>query len=118
MTDEKAFQTEKIIQNWHILFRQDMRCFARSDNGIDYNGEYMRRKMSIPPEAVVFRGAEPVGVSLGEHLFIFDDPETHTFTVMEPEKYVSGWGDVTETFHYTLTPGPAPEGSFPACLQS
>ena len=109
--------TEEIVKNWHILFRQDLYCCAGSDSGIDFRGEYMRNAMSIPPETIVFEGDEPVGVSFADHLFVFGDPETHTLTVEKAKRYVGGWGDVTETDYYTLTPGAPPDGSFHLCLQ-
>ena len=117
MTDEMARRAEEIAGSWHFLYRMDMRCVARSDNGIDYDGEYRRRTMRIAPEMVVFENGEPTGISFADHLFLFSDPETQTLTASRAEGYVGGWGDVTEKHYYQLMPGPAPEDSHPAVPQ-
>ena len=118
MAENHTQNVEDIIQNWHIFYQLDLYCNAQSDGGIDYNGEYMTKTMSILPEMVALDKETPIAVSFGEHLFYFDDLKTHTLTIKTPREYVGGWGYVTKTHHYTLTPGSAPANSFPATWQT
>ena len=106
MKEEYKSPADEIAQNWHILYIRNRRCVARSDGGIDCNNDFQRR-IPILPEMVVFEGEKPVGVSYFDHLFLFADPSTHRLIIEEPEEFVGGWGDVTETHYYTLTPSPA-----------
>ena len=106
MKEENKSRADEIAQNWHILYIQNRRCVACSDGGIDCDDDFERR-IPILPDMVVFEGEEPVGISYSGHLFLLADPSTHKLTIEDPEKFVGGWGDVTETHYYTLTPGPA-----------
>ena|GEM_PF-6589030 len=117
MTEPNRCRAEETAQKWHFHYVKKLRCVAQSDGGIDCDENY-EREMFIPPEMITFEGEKPTGVSFAGHLFLFDDPATHTLTVKDPEESVGGWGDTTITHYYTLTPGPAPEGSFPAVVQS
>ena len=96
-----------LSQQWHICDKYSWECVARYDNGID-SSRGGKKLLPILTEYVVYDGKEAVGVYYEQHLFLFSEPDTHSYCYEEYD-YEGGWGEITETTAYDLLPGPAPE---------
>ena len=97
---------EEIVRKWHIRSWLNFKCYAVTDGGIDADENREFHIFELRPENILFTADQkPVGVRFGDFTFYFDNPKTMEQEVIEKNKYVGGWGDVTETRHFKLEKG-------------
>ncbi len=94
---------EEICKKWFIKVLKEVKSVAVSDGGIDAvtESEYTRE---LNTENLVFSENEPVGVFIDEteKVLFFGDDSKRCTVYTAPEEFVGGWGDVTETYTFTL----------------
>ena len=104
-TVDEAAVLQQTADSWHIEYSLEWHCCARSDGGIDHREDKENCDYRIAPESVVLDGANPIGVFVLDHLFVFDERRTHWLSELISSEYVSGWGDVTETKYHRIVQG-------------
>lgn len=93
---------EEVRRKWAMSYCLLWECIPRSDAGIYHSEEKENEIYEIYEEELVFEEGEPVGVLIEGHYFLFDQPETHYFSIVEEKGYDGGWGDISETRIYEL----------------
>lgn len=96
-------KANEFIEKYEIRKSKVLECDATSDNGIDYRGKE-EHSYEISFESLVFDGKSFVGVYLDEpqRILCFDGESQKRVCVVTQEKFVAGWGDVTEECTYRL----------------
>ena len=93
-----------LIEKYEIRKSKFWECVATSDNGID-DRRSEKYTYEISFENLVFDGENFIGVYIAEpqRILSFVDEQKSSLTIITEEKFVGGWGDITEGYSYWLS---------------
>ena len=94
----------QLIDKYEIIKNKFWECVATSDNGIDHR-KTEKYTYEILFENLVFDGKAFIGVYLSEpqQILSFTDESKSSISVITEEKFVGGWGDITEGYSCRLS---------------
>ncbi len=94
----------QLKDKYEIIKTKFWECCATSDNGID-DRQTDNYTYEILFENLVFDGEAFIGVYLSEpqQILSFTDERKSSITVITEEKFVGGWGEITEGYSYCLS---------------
>ena len=95
---------KELIEKYEIKKSKFWECVATSDNGID-DRRIEKYTYEISFENLVFDGENFIGVYIAEpqKILSFVDEQKNSITIITEEKFVGGWGDITEGYSYRLS---------------
>lgn len=93
---------EEVRSRWQMSYRLIWKCVPRTDSGIYREEEKENEIFDFFEEELIFEEGLPAGVKVEDHIFLFDEPQTHKYVREEYQGYSPGSGDVSELYIYEL----------------
>ena len=102
--EDKLAEGHALIQAWEVQRNDFWECVATSDSGIDSRCAD-RSTLPIRFEDLVFDGSRFTGVYIADAQVIlsFVDKTKQSLERITSEKWVGGWGDITEGYALWLS---------------